>query len=111
MKADPNFLNFLDLAFAVLGPFIIVVVFGRLYLIYNLEGRNVLSLRGSFRRSDSPLAFELMIYELRNQLTRRERIVLYAQFVSVCVLAICVPATMIIVMWYVGPQLFAKFFG
>ncbi len=108
---DPNFLDLLDLAFAVLGPFIVVVIFGRLYLIYNLRGRNVLSLRDSIQRNSSPLQFELMIYQRRDQLTRNERFILYAQFVSVCVLAICIPAMMIIVIWYAGPHLFATFFG
>jgi len=111
LKVDPNFLDLLDLAFTVLGPFIFVAIFGKLYLIYNLRGRNVLSLGESLRRGDSPLDLELILYKRRNQLTRFERIVLYSLFVSVCVLGVCVPAMMIIVMWYVGPQLFAKFFG
>ncbi len=105
---DPDFLDFLELAFTALGPFIVVAIFGKLYLIYNLRGRNVLSLGESLQGDGSPLHLERIIFRRRDQLTRFERVVLYAQCVSICVLAVCVPATMIIVIWFVGPQLFAK---
>ena len=111
MKVDPDVLDFIELAFGFLGPFIIVAIFGKLYLIYNLRGRNVLSLGESIRRGDSPLYMEMIIYLRRDQLTRFERIVLYSQIVAVCVLAVFIPAIIVILMWFLGPQLFAKFYG
>ncbi len=108
MQIDPSFLDLIEVMFAFPAPFIIVAIFGNIYLIYNLRGRNVLSLGESLRRGDHLFHRELTLYKRRDQLTRFERAILYSQFACISVLAFCGLIMTILVVWYIGPQIFAK---